>query len=79
MRVFSGEVVSVFAHVQTAEKHRSSGCETLNQDRVARGRRPIAIDLRSCPRRKPTDVEQIFYGEFDGGRKKRVLVKIIGE
>ena len=23
--------------------------------------------------------EQIFYGEFDGGRRKRVLVKIIGE
>ena len=23
--------------------------------------------------------EKIFYGEFDGGRKKRVLVKIIGE
>lgn len=23
--------------------------------------------------------EQIFYGEFDGGRKKRVLVKILGE
>jgi secondary thiamine-phosphate synthase enzyme len=23
--------------------------------------------------------EAIFYGEFDGGRKKRVLVKIIGE
>ena len=23
--------------------------------------------------------EQIFYGEFDGGRKKRVLVKIIGD
>lgn len=23
--------------------------------------------------------EQIFYGEFDGGRKKRALVKIIGE
>jgi secondary thiamine-phosphate synthase enzyme len=23
--------------------------------------------------------EQIFYGEFDGGRDKRVLVKIIGE
>jgi secondary thiamine-phosphate synthase enzyme len=23
--------------------------------------------------------EQIFYGEFDGARKKRVLVKIIGE
>jgi secondary thiamine-phosphate synthase enzyme len=23
--------------------------------------------------------EQIFYGEFDGGRRKRTLVKIIGE
>ncbi|MBU1229087.1 MAG: secondary thiamine-phosphate synthase enzyme YjbQ [Proteobacteria bacterium] len=23
--------------------------------------------------------EQVFYGEFDGGRAKRVLVKIIGE
>ena len=23
--------------------------------------------------------ERIFYGEFDGKRKKRVLVKIIGE
>jgi len=23
--------------------------------------------------------EQIFYGEFDGMRRKRVLVKIIGE
>ena len=23
--------------------------------------------------------EQIFYGEFDGLRRKRVLVKIIGE
>lgn len=23
--------------------------------------------------------EQLFYGEFDGGRRKRVLVKIIGE
>ena len=23
--------------------------------------------------------EQLFYGEFDGNRKKRVLVKIIGE
>ena len=23
--------------------------------------------------------EQIFYGEFDGCRRKRILVKIIGE
>jgi len=25
------------------------------------------------------DWEHLFYGEFDGGRRKRVLVKIIGE
>ena len=24
-------------------------------------------------------VEQIFYGEFDGKRSKRVLIKIIGD
>jgi secondary thiamine-phosphate synthase enzyme len=23
--------------------------------------------------------EQIFYGEFDGGRRKRVLIKILGD
>ena len=23
--------------------------------------------------------EQVFYGEFDGGRRKRVLVKVLGE
>ena len=23
--------------------------------------------------------EQLFYGEFDGGRRKRILIKIIGE
>ena len=23
--------------------------------------------------------QQIFYGEFDGRRKKRVIVKVIGE
>ncbi len=23
--------------------------------------------------------EQVFYGEFDGGRRKRILIKVIGE
>jgi len=23
--------------------------------------------------------EHVFYGEFDGGRQRRVLVKIVGE
>ena len=34
------------------------------------------ISARACP---PKAGEQIFYGEFDGQRKKRVLVKVIGE
>jgi secondary thiamine-phosphate synthase enzyme len=25
------------------------------------------------------DSEQVFYGEFDGGREKKVLIKVIGE
>jgi len=29
--------------------------------------------------RTATSVELIFYGESDGNRRKRVLVKIIGE
>ena len=28
---------------------------------------------------EPAETYQIFYGEFDGRRPKRVLVKIIGE
>ncbi len=44
--------------------------------------------LTTVPRTMPTPTsseldfgpwEQIFYGEFDGLRRKRVLVKIIGE
>ena len=31
----------------------------------------VELDFGPC--------EQIFYGEFDGKRPKRVLVKIIGE
>jgi hypothetical protein len=39
-----------------------------------------AAGARHCDRYHEFDLwEQIFYGEFDGKRKKRVLVKIIGE
>ena len=36
-------------------------------------RRRLQLDLDFGP------WEQIFYGEFDGNRNKRVLVKVIGE
>jgi secondary thiamine-phosphate synthase enzyme len=47
------------------DKRRSLGREVVIA--VTRGR----LDLGQ--------MEQIFYGEFDGGREKRVLIKIIGE
>ena len=44
------------------------------EPRTARSSRS---SLRSIAETEPR--EQIFYGEFDGRRDKRVLVKIIGE
>ena len=34
---------------------------------------PTEVDLDLCT------WERVFYGEFDGRRRKRALVKIIGE
>ena len=54
--------------------------------RRQRRRAPEAPDHGPRSRRRDHDGkldfgpwEQIFYGEFDGRRRKRVLVKIIGE
>ena len=50
-----------------------------------RGLRPSAyrtvprtvLPIAPLPEAEPR--EQIFYGEFDGHRDKRILVKVIGE
>jgi hypothetical protein len=62
---------------------RNTGTTTR---RGQRGRAPEAHHHGPRSRRRVTagqldfgPWEQIFYGEFDGLRRKRVLVKIIGE
>jgi secondary thiamine-phosphate synthase enzyme len=45
--------------------------------RTIMGREVIVAITKGCLDLGPW--EQIFYGEFDGMRRKRVLVKIIGE
>lgn len=44
---------------------------------ITNGRLDFAC--RAGAERSRSPWEQIFYGEFDGNRRKRVLVKIIGE
>jgi secondary thiamine-phosphate synthase enzyme len=64
--------MSQYRHNDTGEdnadahiKRQFAGCEVMVA--VTEGR----LDFGAW--------EQIFYGEFDGRRRKRVLVKIIGE
>src|SRR5436309_10915371 len=66
------EPVSQYAHNRTGEDNADAHLK-----RQVMGREVVVavtkgdLDFGSW--------EQIFYGEFDGRRKKRVLVKIIGE
>ena len=61
-------------------QYRHNGCED-NADahlkRTVMGREVVVAVTEARLDFGPW--EQIFYGEFDGKRKKRVLVKIIGE
>jgi secondary thiamine-phosphate synthase enzyme len=62
------------------DQYRHNGYED-NADahlkRSVMGREVVVAVTKGKPDFGPW--EQIFYGEFDGRRKKRVLVKIIGE
>jgi secondary thiamine-phosphate synthase enzyme len=66
------EPVSFYRHNRTGEDNADA-----HMKRQIMGREVVvaitAGDLDFGP------WEQIFYGEFDGNRRKRVLVKIIGE
>lgn len=59
-------------------KHNSSEDNAdAHLKRTVMGREVVAAVTRGALDFGPW--EQIFYGEFDGKRKKRVLIKIIGE
>jgi secondary thiamine-phosphate synthase enzyme len=63
----------------SAYRHNLSGEDNgdAHLKRQVMGREVVVAVSNGCLDFGPW--EQIFYGEFDGRRKKRVLVKIIGE
>jgi secondary thiamine-phosphate synthase enzyme len=66
------EPLSLYQHNQTGEDNGDAHCK-----RQIMGREVVVAVTRGGLDFGPW--EQIFYGEFDGRRRKRVLVKIIGE
>jgi secondary thiamine-phosphate synthase enzyme len=66
------EPVSSYAHNRTGEDNADA-----HMKRQLMGREVVVAITNAKLDFGPW--EQIFYGEFDGRRKKRVLVKIIGE
>jgi secondary thiamine-phosphate synthase enzyme len=66
------EPVSKYRHNQTGEDNADA-----HMKRQIMGREVVVAVTQAKLDFGPW--EQIFYGEFDGRRKKRVLVKIIGE
>jgi secondary thiamine-phosphate synthase enzyme len=66
------EPLSAYAHNRTGEDNADAHLK-----RQIMGREVVVAITNSQLDFGPW--EQIFYGEFDGRRKKRVLVKIIGE
>lgn len=66
------EPVSRYLHNRTGEDNGDAHLK-----RQIMGREVVVAVTKGCLDFGPW--EQIFYGEFDGRRRKRVLVKIIGE
>ena len=70
-RIAPHEPVSGYLHNRTGEDNADA-----HMKRQVMGREVVVAVTEGSLDFGPW--EQIFYGEFDGGRKKRVLVKIIG-
>ncbi len=66
------EPLSLYQHNLTGEDNGDAHCK-----RQIMGREVVVAVTRGELDFGPW--EQIFYGEFDGRRRKRVLVKIVGE
>jgi len=71
-RLAPHEPVSQYRHNRTGEDNADAHMKRQVDGTRSGGRR----HRRQARLRT---VEQIFYGEFDGGRKKRALIKIVGE
>ena len=71
-KVAPHEPVAQYRHNDTGEDNGDAHIK-----RQVMGREVVVALTEGCLDFGPW--EQIFYGEFDGGRRKRVLIKIIGE
>ncbi len=71
-RLAPHEPTSAYQHNRTGEDNGDAHLK-----RQVMGREVVVALTEGCLDFGPW--EQIFYGEFDGGRRKRVLIKIIGE
>ena len=71
-RLVPHEPISQYHHNKTGEDNADAHIK-----RQVMGREVVVAITRGQLDFGPW--EQIFYGEFDGGRRKRVLVKIVGE
>ena len=71
-RLAPHEPVSQYLHNRTGEDNGDAHLK-----RQVMGREVVVAVTRGDLDFGPW--EKIFYGEFDGGRRKRVLVKVIGE
>ncbi len=71
-RIAPHEPISQYAHNRTGEDNGDAHIK-----RQLMGREVVVAITDAALDFGPW--EQIFYGEFDGRRRKRVLVKIIGE
>ncbi len=71
-RLAPHEPTSAYHHNRTGEDNGDAHLK-----RQVMGREVVVALTEGCLDFGPW--EQIFYGEFDGGRQKRVLIKIIGE
>lgn len=76
---FSGWLEKLAPYGQDRYKHNLSGEDNgdAHLKRTVMGREAVVAVTKGKLDFGPW--EQIFYGEFDGCRKKRVLIKIIGE
>ena len=76
---FSGWLERLAPYGKDSYRHNLSGEDNgdAHLKRTVMGREVVVAVTKGALDFGPW--EQIFYGEFDGQRKKRVLVKIIGE
>ena len=73
MHILARKIVGVLAHVERADQHGALRLHALDQRRIARRRRQIAVDLRAGAGGKTFYVEQILDRERHAGERPDLL------